>query len=116
MALSPLFLPSGPRAWTWTIAAPASQQRAAASPISSGCLGITAPSRSCCMPPLRATRSEEHTSELHSLAYLVCRLLLEKKKHLERRFRVAVWIEQVVLRDRRANRAEIVGDLARFFF
>src|SRR5687767_15549191 len=28
----------------------------------------------------RATRSEEHTSELQSLAYLVCRLLLEKKK------------------------------------
>src|SRR5205823_13099847 len=26
-------------------------------------------------------RSEEHTSELQSLAYLVCRLLLEKKKH-----------------------------------
>src|SRR2546423_6512315 len=29
---------------------------------------------------LRA-RSEEHTSELQSLAYLVCRLLLEKKKY-----------------------------------
>src|SRR2546423_7668982 len=29
-------------------------------------------------PP--AVRSEEHTSELQSLAYLVCRLLLEKKK------------------------------------
>src|SRR2546425_4069876 len=28
-----------------------------------------------------ATRSEEHTSELQSLAYLVCRLLLEKKKN-----------------------------------
>src|SRR2546425_9632352 len=28
-------------------------------------------------PPVR---SEEHTSELQSLAYLVCRLLLEKKK------------------------------------
>src|SRR5205823_8881669 len=28
-----------------------------------------------------ASRSEEHTSELQSLAYLVCRLLLEKKKH-----------------------------------
>src|SRR2546425_8566064 len=28
----------------------------------------------------RAERSEEHTSELQSLAYLVCRLLLEKKK------------------------------------
>src|SRR2546425_2571896 len=28
-------------------------------------------------------RSEEHTSELQSLAYLVCRLLLEKKKKVE---------------------------------
>src|SRR2546425_7083910 len=28
----------------------------------------------------REPRSEEHTSELQSLAYLVCRLLLEKKK------------------------------------
>src|SRR2546425_6012632 len=40
------------------------------------------------LPALRATycgtiayRSEEHTSELQSLAYLVCRLLLEKKKY-----------------------------------
>src|SRR5205823_6929603 len=29
---------------------------------------------------IRGQRSEEHTSELQSLAYLVCRLLLEKKK------------------------------------
>src|SRR2546425_6017195 len=29
-------------------------------------------------------RSEEHTSELQSLAYLVCRLLLEKKKKYKR--------------------------------
>src|SRR5205823_12536338 len=29
---------------------------------------------------LQTQRSEEHTSELQSLAYLVCRLLLEKKK------------------------------------
>src|SRR6478609_8904054 len=28
----------------------------------------------------RTRRSEEHTSELQSLAYLVCRLLLDKKK------------------------------------
>src|SRR3989441_2992991 len=28
----------------------------------------------------KTARSEEHTSELQSLAYLVCRLLLEKKK------------------------------------
>src|SRR2546425_2652116 len=31
------------------------------------------------------TRSEEHTSELQSLAYLVCRLLLEKKKKQDKR-------------------------------
>src|SRR2546425_3476317 len=36
-----------------------------------------------------ATRSEEHTSELQSLAYLVCRLLLEKKKN-EQHLRGAV--------------------------
>src|SRR2546423_2817550 len=30
-------------------------------------------------------RSEEHTSELQSLAYLVCRLLLEKKNSIVRR-------------------------------
>src|SRR2546425_2569572 len=37
-----------------------------------------------------AIRSEEHTSELQSLAYLVCRLLLEKKKKITRhpRFRL----------------------------
>src|SRR2546425_7251450 len=34
---------------------------------------------SACSELIRA-RSEEHTSELQSLAYLVCRLLLEKKK------------------------------------
>src|SRR5687767_15256723 len=32
------------------------------------------------IPPVPIRRSEEHTSELQSLAYLVCRLLLEKKK------------------------------------
>src|SRR5687767_15189618 len=41
--------------------------------------------RICWLRPSRSTtsnqvRSEEHTSELQSLAYLVCRLLLEKKK------------------------------------
>src|SRR2546423_7606558 len=33
-----------------------------------------------CEGGTRVLRSEEHTSELQSLAYLVCRLLLEKKK------------------------------------
>src|SRR3712207_8823984 len=44
---------------------------------------------SCGSPPAEATdaspgaeeRSEEHTSELQSRQYLVCRLLLEKKKN-----------------------------------
>src|SRR2546425_9416603 len=34
---------------------------------------------------LSTARSEEHTSELQSLAYLVCRLLLEKKKRKSHR-------------------------------
>src|SRR3712207_8000885 len=38
------------------------------------------PSASAFRP--RSTRSEEHTSELQSRQYLVCRLLLEKKKIL----------------------------------
>src|SRR2546425_10924158 len=38
-------------------------------------------------PPAQgARRSEEHTSELQSLAYLVCRLLLEKKKKQEKEY------------------------------
>src|SRR3989441_5346542 len=37
----------------------------------------------------RIERSEEHTSELQSLAYLVCRLLLEKKKKTLERSRGA---------------------------
>src|SRR3712207_8894015 len=45
------------------------------------------PSRSRVAPPSTGTsttstpRSEEHTSELQSRQYLVCRLLLEKKKN-----------------------------------
>src|SRR3712207_8741872 len=35
------------------------------------------------VPP--GVRSEEHTSELQSRQYLVCRLLLEKKKQLQKR-------------------------------
>src|SRR5205823_10081464 len=45
------------------------------------CSGMWPRQNSCgaysCAP---RERSEEHTSELQSLAYLVCRLLLEKKK------------------------------------
>src|SRR2546430_13496825 len=47
-----------------------------ASPITAPCHASTSPTSSC------RTRSEEHTSELQSQSNLVCRLLLEKKKHL----------------------------------
>src|SRR3712207_7097767 len=43
-------------------------------PLHSAVSGLTHP-RECTAP-----RSEEHTSELQSRQYLVCRLLLEKKK------------------------------------
>src|SRR2546429_5167520 len=44
----------------------------------------TTRSYSYCMPVTfrNNSRSEEHTSELQSRLHLVCRLLLEKKKHL----------------------------------
>src|SRR5947209_20342203 len=38
----------------------------------------------CALKSAAAIRSEEHTSELQSRQYLVCRLLLEKKKISER--------------------------------
>src|SRR2546423_6334767 len=38
-------------------------------------------------------RSEEHTSELQSLAYLVCRLLLEKKKKQPQKFNLQLLYE-----------------------
>src|SRR5687767_15380663 len=45
---------------------------AVSSPVGEGTAEISA---------VKSSRSEEHTSELQSLAYLVCRLLLEKKKN-----------------------------------
>src|SRR3712207_7596827 len=41
---------------------------------------VDRPVRSSDPNPKRGGRSEEHTSELQSRQYLVCRLLLEKKK------------------------------------
>src|SRR5256885_12237650 len=42
-----------------------------------------APARMAAAADHRTARSEEHTSELQSPCNLVCRLLLEKKKHTE---------------------------------
>src|SRR5256885_9787071 len=58
------------------------------SPISPG--AATVPSArsivTTTLPSARRDRSEEHTSELQSPCNLVCRLLLEKKKHDADRF------------------------------
>src|SRR3712207_8583335 len=43
-------------------------------------LSLLHAARARCPRRSRAVRSEEHTSELQSRQYLVCRLLLEKKK------------------------------------
>src|SRR3712207_8970123 len=70
--------------WRWATTSPGSCQVPAASRHStitgrsglrlrSGAATTSAPS----------TRSEEHTSELQSRQYLVCRLLLEKKKKID---------------------------------
>src|SRR2546425_6822765 len=64
---SSVIIPIRPSTATWL---PVSARRAALDPPSS-------PTSE------RRKRSEEHTSELQSLAYLVCRLLLEKKKKQE---------------------------------
>src|SRR6185437_16959032 len=49
-------------------------------PIWSACAAAGAVAPPACAGRNWRVRSEEHTSELQSLAYLVCRLLLEKKK------------------------------------
>src|SRR5438445_9938837 len=42
---------------------------------------VATPPAFCSHLPILSPRSEEHTSELQSRQYLVCRLLLEKKKN-----------------------------------
>src|SRR3970040_3156704 len=49
-------------------------------PISNRCLPVDSRVAGRCQPGGENQRSEEHTSELQSPMYLVCRLLLEKKK------------------------------------
>src|SRR3712207_8961171 len=65
----------------WSEARPPSSARRAAASASRRCRRpSTTTCGSRCRSPRSATRrSEEHTSELQSRQYLVCRLLLEKK-------------------------------------
>src|SRR5437667_3383781 len=60
---------------------------------------VTTTSTSALSRPWSADRSEEHTSELQSHHDLVCRLLLEKKKHLnsnniQNSYAVFIWQKQ----------------------
>src|SRR5205823_8228936 len=63
---------------SWAASLPPTAARSASTGATSAARAPIAP-RSAAMK-----RSEEHTSELQSLAYLVCRLLLEKKKKNEK--------------------------------
>src|SRR3712207_8491572 len=60
------------------------RSRRSASFVSAAAPGGASATSSCsacsCVAAATAVRSEEHTSELQSRQYLVCRLLLEKKK------------------------------------
>src|SRR6478609_4027325 len=75
-------------------------------------------------PSHTARRSEEHTSELQSLAYLVCRLLLEKKKNFDEIVvtiltqdptvqTLPIWIFGNLFRP---NQAPVINVVAVFFF
>src|SRR5687767_15377628 len=59
-------------------------------PFSSSSRPSTRTRSSSVTPWSSAARSEEHTSELQSLAYLVCRLLLEKKKQIPKLYSVSI--------------------------
>src|SRR5947209_11401102 len=63
--------------WIWT-------RRPAFNPPSPSWSGEVGRSISSCLMRGWSQRSEEHTSELQSRQYLVCRLLLEKKKRENR--------------------------------
>src|SRR5205823_11463276 len=69
----------------WTVERPLTPSTIAAIPKAMRTMPAAMPPHSrilrILLPPL--IRSEEHTSELQSLAYLVCRLLLEKKNTFE---------------------------------
>src|SRR3712207_7255730 len=71
--------PAGAAPWRWSMAPDPSRFAAL---LCDYCLDVQ-PGQQVVVrsTTLAAPRSEEHTSELQSRQYLVCRLLLEKKKH-----------------------------------
>src|SRR5476649_419782 len=76
-------------------------------------IAVSAASFSKATPRLPNGRSEEHTSELQSHSDLVCRLLLEKKKTIDR-FKASVFLDGHAHHGRYAGRAP--GVIPFFFF
>src|SRR3712207_8971244 len=67
-------------------ARPRSSRRCSISTCAGSSIGLKNPRTARRAPPTWfILRSEEHTSELQSRQYLVCRLLLEKKTHITAR-------------------------------
>src|SRR5215217_2795552 len=58
-------------------------------------------------------RSEEHTSELQSRQYLVCRLLLEKKKQIIRKLIVRTATDNIASKDRQVRGVDGAAERAR---
>src|SRR2546425_5033642 len=67
--------------WAAAVGAPTLAENSSARDIEGAAIGaLLSHARARPIATTPRSRSEEHTSELQSLAYLVCRLLLEKKK------------------------------------
>src|SRR3712207_8928712 len=77
LPISPDALSSLASSWAWTAAPAAPSHSTASDSAYGGRARRIATALPCCR------RSEEHTSELQSRQYLVCRLLLEKKKNIK---------------------------------
>src|SRR5690625_6966158 len=71
-------VPESSERWTGTIGSSGRSASGLCSAMAGSFQLVMSPAK---MPPSASGRSEEHTSELQSRGHLVCRLLLEKKKH-----------------------------------
>src|SRR5258707_3871911 len=71
----------------------------AASLVTSLIFGLLPALHATASSPLQSFRSEEHTSELQSRQYLVCRLLLEKKNNHRQLMRYRVSTSDIIFTD-----------------
>src|SRR5687767_15621406 len=82
---------------------------------SAGCrpTGVWTPPSVTPRSPTSSFRSEEHTSELQSLAYLVCRLLLEKKKKKNNHASHSLTVTELVIFNASINLIRVDNHYAR---